>query len=347
SPAEADPQQPSQMLERSPVSTSRLADEAEGLDSRSPDRLEGSRQLPQPSQLLESPGPTADGSTKLPSQLLEPSRDTMTRARSPSGLQAGGGTLQPTQTPVRPLRPAGEEEESPLRLWASWRPPEGTTPGDALQLLSELFETSHGPTTRQAPASVAKPSSSQEAWPTAEGEVNFLGPSFLESPSSDMLVEPLKLGGSEPPEQVVAESKQDSAEGSPDFEEPRQSPRSPASVSEVSPASPSAELLSEAEQLMMEEADRLHRELRRRQSAAARGAEELSRLKLLVGLGSERRRCHRCDLAICSLRRLLRAVGEVCVVAAEPNEGSQPLFEMAEILASVAHVDSRLAELGT
>ncbi|CAE7632058.1 PDE9A [Symbiodinium sp. CCMP2456] len=83
---------------------------------------------------------------------------------------------------------------------------------------------------------------------------------------------------------------------------------------------------------MKEEAGRLHRELHRRRSAVAKGAEELSRLKLLVGLGCERRRCHRCDLAICSLRRLLKAIGEVCVATAEPTEGSyQPLLEIAEV----------------
>eukprot|EP00439_Symbiodinium_sp_Y106_P056566 s1431_g7.t3 len=109
-----------------------------------------------------------------------------------------------------------------------------------------------------------------------------------------------------------------------------------------------AALLSEAEQWMKEEAGRLHRELHRRRSAVAKGAEELSRLKLLVGLGCERRRCHRCDLAICSLRRLLKAIGEVCVATAESTEGSyQPLLEIAEILGSSAHVDARLAELGT
>eukprot|EP00439_Symbiodinium_sp_Y106_P055146 s1431_g7.t1 len=108
-----------------------------------------------------------------------------------------------------------------------------------------------------------------------------------------------------------------------------------------------AALLSEAEQWMKEEAGRLHRELHRRRSAVAKGAEELSRLKLLVGLGCERRRCHRCDLAICSLRRLLKAIGEVCVATAESTEGSyQPLLEIAEILGSSAHVDARLAELG-
>ncbi|CAE7520522.1 PDE9A [Symbiodinium sp. CCMP2592] len=116
---------------------------------------------------------------------------------------------------------------------------------------------------------------------------------------------------------------------------------------ELQSESPAA-LLSEAEQWMKEEAGRLHRELHRRQSAVAKGAEELSRLKLLVGLGCERRRCHRCDLSICSLRRLLKAIGEVCVATAESTEGSyQPLLEIAEILGSTAHVDARLAELGT
>ncbi|CAJ1439750.1 unnamed protein product, partial [Effrenium voratum] len=62
---------------------------------------------------------------------------------------------------------------------------------------------------------------------------------------------------------------------------------------------------------LLEDIAQLRSDARRRQGVLEQGTEELARLKLLISLGTDRRRCHRCDLAICSLRCLLRSLAQV------------------------------------
>ena len=87
----------------------------------------------------------------------------------------------------------------------------------------------------------------------------------------------------------------------------------------------------------------------RREDVLIKAKDEMSRLKLLLSLGTERRRCHRCDLQICSLRNLLRCLvqlGELVEQGeVEQLEGPELLSSVGQVLNSVAHVDPQLAEL--
>ncbi|CAJ1372200.1 unnamed protein product [Effrenium voratum] len=94
---------------------------------------------------------------------------------------------------------------------------------------------------------------------------------------------------------------------------------------------------------LLEDIAQLRSDARRRQGVLEQGTEELARLKLLISLGTDRRRCHRCDLAICSLRCLLRSLAQVFHALDMPDW--ELLSEVAKILTSVAHVDAHLAEL--
>ncbi|CAL1168916.1 unnamed protein product [Cladocopium goreaui] len=114
---------------------------------------------------------------------------------------------------------------------------------------------------------------------------------------------------------------------------------------DTAPRRPRRELLCFEEEGLLEGISQLKSDTVRRQDLLTKGTEELARLKLLISLGTDRRRCHRCDLAICSLRSLLSCLVQVCE-ATEVNEGDADLLaEMAKILASVAHVDAQLAEM--
>ena len=64
---------------------------------------------------------------------------------------------------------------------------------------------------------------------------------------------------------------------------------------------------------------RLEEEHGRRMRLLRRKRDEVKELTLLIRLGSERRRCHACDLGICRAQRLTRYAGEVCWLVAEES----------------------------
>eukprot|EP00435_Cladocopium_sp_Y103_P038526 s1858_g10.t1 len=110
---------------------------------------------------------------------------------------------------------------------------------------------------------------------------------------------------------------------------------------------------------------RLEEEHDRRMRLLRRKREEVKELTLLIRLGSERRRCHACDVGICRAQRLIRFAGEVCWLVAEESRcaeeeagshshenledlhrGTQWVIkELRAILPSVAQEDPQLAEL--
>lgn len=113
---------------------------------------------------------------------------------------------------------------------------------------------------------------------------------------------------------------------------------------------------------------RLEEEHERRMRLLRRKREEMKELTLLIRLGSERRRCHACDVGICRAQRLIRFAGEVCWLVAEESRcaeeeeagshghshenledlhrGTQWVIkELRAILTSVAQEDPQLAEL--
>ena len=61
----------------------------------------------------------------------------------------------------------------------------------------------------------------------------------------------------------------------------------------------------------------LEEENRRRAQLLERKREEVRDLSLLIRTGSERRRCHTCDLAVCRMQRLARYLGELCWLVEE------------------------------
>ena len=111
----------------------------------------------------------------------------------------------------------------------------------------------------------------------------------------------------------------------------------------------------------------LEEEHERRMRLLRRKREEVKELTLLIRLGSERRRCHACDVGICRAQRLIRFAGEVCWLVAEESRcaeeeagshdhshenlddlhrGTQWVIkELRAILPSVAQEDPQLAEL--
>lgn len=112
---------------------------------------------------------------------------------------------------------------------------------------------------------------------------------------------------------------------------------------------------------------RLEEEHERRMRLLRRKREEVKELTLLIRLGSERRRCHACDVGICRAQRLIRFAGEICWLVAEESRcaeeeagslghshenledlhrGAQWVIkELRAILPSVAQEDPQLAEL--
>ena len=61
----------------------------------------------------------------------------------------------------------------------------------------------------------------------------------------------------------------------------------------------------------------LEEENRRRAELLERKREEVRDLSCLIRTGSERRRCHSCDLAVCRMQRLARYLGELCWLVEE------------------------------
>ena len=123
---------------------------------------------------------------------------------------------------------------------------------------------------------------------------------------------------------------------------------------------------------LVEEIVRLEEEHGRRMRLLRRKRDEVKELTLLIRLGSERRRCHACDLGICRAQRLTRYAGEVCWLVAEESrcaeeeagpagvgqEAQNPeveedlwrgmqwvIKELRAILPHVAQEDPQLAEL--
>eukprot|EP00438_Fugacium_kawagutii_P020705 Skav225261 [mRNA] locus=scaffold4099:61030:61962:+ [translate_table: standard] len=111
----------------------------------------------------------------------------------------------------------------------------------------------------------------------------------------------------------------------------------------------------------------LEEEHERRMRLLRRKKEEVKELTFLIRLGSERRRCHACDLGLCRAKRLARHAGEVCWLVAEEarcaeeeaggnqhcHEHEEDLLrgtqwvikELRAILPSVTQEDPQLAEL--
>eukprot|EP00931_Biecheleriopsis_adriatica_P049817 TRINITY_DN28827_c1_g1_i1.p1 TRINITY_DN28827_c1_g1~~TRINITY_DN28827_c1_g1_i1.p1 ORF type:complete len:209 (-),score=52.84 TRINITY_DN28827_c1_g1_i1:7-633(-) len=103
---------------------------------------------------------------------------------------------------------------------------------------------------------------------------------------------------------------------------------------------------------------RLEAEIRAQKLLTQHRRREVKDLKSLLQLGLERRRCHRCDLELHSLRKLLRGLTHVHGIAEQhsdaellglpedlPKEAETMLKELTAAVEPVMHIDPQLAEL--
>lgn len=132
---------------------------------------------------------------------------------------------------------------------------------------------------------------------------------------------------------------------------------------------PSKEVLELPEDELVEAIVQVEAENERRVRLLRRKREEVKELVTLIRLGSQRRRCHACDLNLCRAQRLVRFAGEVCWLVAEEGrcaeeeaarsagepeidveddllKGSRWVIqELKAILPNMADEEPRLAEL--
>jgi len=97
--------------------------------------------------------------------------------------------------------------------------------------------------------------------------------------------------------------------------------------------------------------------LRQLRTACTRQAEEVGRLRLLVALGTDWRRCHRCDVGLTNLQTLMKALrlvgSSVCDAAVggprrDVNSAAESvLSDVSAALLEAAPLDPRLAELSS
>merc|ERR1712037_769055 len=109
----------------------------------------------------------------------------------------------------------------------------------------------------------------------------------------------------------------------------------------------------QVERTCMDDILAMRQQVREQKRLQHRWKDEIARLRLLVGLGQEQRRCHRCDLGIAHLRQVLRALRTVLAAtydAPRAQGGSlasrrEMLKDVGVAVESTSHLDPRLAEL--
>eukprot|EP00747_Dinoflagellata_sp_TGD_P122886 gnl/TRDRNA2_/TRDRNA2_173698_c0_seq2.p1 gnl/TRDRNA2_/TRDRNA2_173698_c0~~gnl/TRDRNA2_/TRDRNA2_173698_c0_seq2.p1 ORF type:complete len:146 (-),score=19.13 gnl/TRDRNA2_/TRDRNA2_173698_c0_seq2:113-550(-) len=84
---------------------------------------------------------------------------------------------------------------------------------------------------------------------------------------------------------------------------------------------------------------------RERHLLRLREEDELEQLRLLVSLGLNSQRCHRCDLGVVNLKALLHALKKVFTAVISGGLGREILEDVGKAISGVAHLDPQLRDL--